>query len=115
MTETKCVFGVGLAPAPLVPERALIATEETFKRFTTGASANTAAVGTVIAKFGPANPVLWLSNNTKYLAYLEFGLTIPKAADTPPGWIGQAERQWPSIVADETRKLRAAVNAGARV
>jgi hypothetical protein len=45
LAETKCVLVAGFAPAPLTPLKALIATDETFNLFTTGASASTAAVG----------------------------------------------------------------------
>ncbi len=66
------------------------------------------AVGGVIGQFG-AGQVLYLQNNTAYLAYLEYGLTVPKASDTPPGWVAQASRQWPAIVAATTRRLRQSV------
>lgn len=62
-----------------------------------------------------AGQVLYLTNNTAYLAYLEYGLTVPAASDTPPGWIAAATRQWPAIVAAAIRRVRGAVGRGVRV
>jgi hypothetical protein len=77
-------------------------------------AADLGRIAAIIGQWGPGQ-TLWLANNTGYLGYLEFGLTVPLNGATPPGWIGQAERQWRPIVAEETRKLRAAVRGGARV
>lgn len=78
------------------------------------ADATLAAVTAGLARWDPSQ-TLYLQNNTRYIAYLEYGLTVPKAGDTPPGWVGQAVRAWPLIVADATRRLRGAVAAGERL
>lgn len=53
----------------------------------------------------------YLTNPVGYVSLLEYGYTVPLNPETPAGFVMQAVRQWPRMVGDATRQVRAGVQS----